>query len=236
VLPTGITWKYYTDGTEDWNAPEAINHICEPSEPSGGECEGTDYVDNVDSNPKDFLKNIGKCDFQNLTWVIPTADNSDHGGKTQTGGPSWVASVVNAVGQSTCTNPDGSSYWDTTAILVTWDDWGGWYDHVPPTILPQPQGDYQYGFRVPFIFISAYTPAGYIDNGRHDFGSMARFIEQNFGVAPGILGFADSRASDELAGFYNLKSVPRPFLTIPSRLNIEYFINDPKPPEANDEY
>jgi len=236
IMPSGITWRYFTTTDEDWNAPVAIDHICQPTEPTGGVCTGSEYVDNVDTNPKDFLTDIGTCDFQNLVWVIPTADNSDHGGKNEGGGPSWVASIVNAIGQSTCKNPDGSSYWDTTAILVTWDDWGGWYDHEPPTILAQPEGDYQYGFRVPFLFISAYTQAGYIDNGRHDFGSMIRFVENNFGVKPGILGFADARASDQLANFYNLKNAPRPFVTIPSRLKAEHFINDMKPPQDPDDY
>ena len=99
-----------------------------------------------------------------------------------TGGPSWVASIVNAVGNSTCKNPDGSSYWNSTAILVTWDDWGGWYDHEPPTIEAYPQGGYQMGFRVPLIVVSAYTPAGYIHNGQEDFGSVIRFVERNFGI------------------------------------------------------
>ena len=74
-----------------------------------------------------------------------------------TGGPSWVASIVDAVGTSKCKNPDGSSYWDSTAIIITWDDWGGWYDHEPPRIEPYPQGGYQKGFRVPLIVVSAYA-------------------------------------------------------------------------------
>lgn len=237
VVPATTTWKYYTTtGQQFWNAPNAINHICEPTQATGGTCAGSEYVNNVDLNPKHVLTDISACNLRSLTWVIPTAANSDHGGKNQSGGPSWVASIVNAIGQSTCKNSDGSSYWDTTAILVTWDDWGGWYDHEPPTILPQPQGDYQYGFRVPFLFISAYTPAGYIDNARHDFGSIVRFIEKNFGVAQGILGFADARASDSLASFFNLSNTPRPFVTIPAKLGAAYFINDTNPPEDPDDY
>ena len=146
-----------------------------------------------------------------------------------------MASIVNAVGKSTCTNPDGTSYWESTAILVTWDDWGGWYDHEPPTILAQPQGDYQYGFRVPLLVISAYTPAGYIDNQRHDFGSMVNFVENNFDMQTGILGFADARAgSDDLAGFFDLTAPPRPFVTIPSVFSAEHFINDTSPELAPD--
>ena len=69
------------------------------------------------------------------------------GNPDNTGGPAWVAAIVNAIGnQPTC--PNGEVYRRNTAIFITWDDWGGWYDHEPPTILPLPQGDYQYGFRV----------------------------------------------------------------------------------------
>src|SRR5438445_13306861 len=105
----------------------------------------------------------------------------------------------------TATRVTTSGYWKDTAIFLTWDDWGGWYDHEPPTFLASPEGDYQYGFRVPLIVISAYTPAGYVDNGRHDFGSILRFIEATFGVSEGMLDFADARASDDLMGFFQFK-------------------------------
>ncbi len=238
VLPSTVTWKYYTpNGNPDWQAPTAINHICEPSEPTGGVCTGAEWLDDVVLSSKQVLTDIGNCRLSNMVWVIPGANNSDHNGKTEGGGPSWVASIVNAIGQSTCKNSDGSSFWDSTAILVTWDDWGGWYDHVPPTILALPQGDYQYGFRVPLIVISAYTPAGYIDNGRHDFGSMINFAENNFGVKTGILGFADERANgDDLAAFFDLKTAPRPFVTIPSILKAQDFINDTRPEGDPDDY
>ena len=69
--------------------------------------------------------------------------------------------------------PLGDS-WDSSAFLLLYDDWGGWYDHEPPTVLGSIQGGYQYGFRVPLIAVSPYTPRGYIDNNRHDFGSSKR--------------------------------------------------------------
>ena len=237
VLPSTVTWKYYSTTNTDWEAPTAIQHICQPSEPTGGVCTGQEWIDNIDLNPKDILTDIGDCKLRNMNWSIPSGNNSDHNGRSEGGGPSWVASIVNAIGQSTCKNSDGSSYWDSTAILITWDDWGGWYDHEPPTILAQPEGDYQYGLRVPLIVISAYTRAGYIDNGRHDFGSMINFAENNFGVATGILGFADARADgDDLSGFFDLSTTPRPFVTIPSVLTAEDFINDPRPPTDPDDY
>lgn len=173
------TWKYYTPGAGSiWTAPNWIRDICVPNS-DYTQCTGTEWKNNVDLTPKDVLTDIGNCKLANVSWVIPTGQNSDHPGGNQSGGPSWVASIVNAIGNSkTCDN--GAGYWKDTAIFLTWDDWGGWFDHEPPTLLSVPnlgQGDYQYGFRVPLVVISAYTPVGYVNNNRYDFGSILRFVE-----------------------------------------------------------
>jgi phospholipase C len=118
--------------------------------------------------------------------------------------------------------------------VITWDDWGGWYDHEKPTILDGVQGDYQYGFRVPLIVVSAYTDAGYVNNHRHDFGTILRFIEHNFGIAEGELGFADRRATTDLGLFFHLDQAPRTFTTIPAPKDANFFIHDPRPPEPPD--
>jgi phospholipase C len=146
-----------------------------------------------------------------------------------------VASIVNALGNSPCVNPDGSSYWNTTAVVIMWDDWGGWYDHVPPAILPFPEGGYQMGFRVPLVFVSAYTPTGYIDNLNYDFGSVLRFIEGNFGLGEGALGFADSRSATDFSTFYNLGNPPQAFAPIPTMKTGVDFLNDKTPPTDPDD-
>jgi phospholipase C len=135
---------------------------------------------------------------------------------------------VNAIGNSTAC--DGNTgYWNNTAIFITWDDWGGFYDHEAPAILPQPQGDYQYGFRVPLIVVSAYTPQGYINNLRHDFGSILRFVEHNFGIAQGALHFADARATNNLTAFFDLNRTPRSFQTISAPKSAAFFLSDKRP-------
>jgi len=236
VLPANVTWRYYTPKAGSiWTAPAAINHICQPNQPTGGQCVGPMWMNNVDLKSADVLSDIGNCELRNVSWVIPTGQNSDHAGYNSAGGPAWVASIVNAIGQSACINPDGSSYWNSTAILILWDDWGGWYDHEAPTFLAQPFGDYQLGFRVPFIFVSAYTRAGLIENERHDFGSALRFVEHNFGVKLGILAFADARAKDDLSSFFNPKLTPRPFVTIPASKSAEFFLHDQSPPADPDD-
>ena len=171
------------------------------------------------------------CKLRDVSWVTPDGKNSDHAGYTnRTGGPSWVASIVNAVGQSTCTNPsDGSSYWESTAIIITWDDWGGWYDHVAPMIQPYPYGGFEMGFRVPLIVVSAYTPARFISNMPEDFGSVARFIEHNFGITEGALTFADARggASDLSEYFSLVGNAARTFQPISAPLPAQHFIDTP---------
>jgi phospholipase C len=235
ILPTQFSWRYYTPSAGSiWTAPNAINHICQPNMPTGGTCVGSEWVANVDLKQADVLNDISNCTLRSVSWVIPTGANSDHANSNNGGGPSWVASIVNAIGNSNaCDNNSG--YWKDTAIFLTWDDWGGWYDHEPPTLLASPEGDYQYGFRVPLIVISAYTPAGYVDNGRHDFGSILRFIEATFGVSEGMLGFADARASDDLMGFFQFKQTSRSFPNITAPKSAAYFLNDVSPPTDPDD-
>ena len=226
ILPSGITWRYYAPSAGSiWTAPNAISHICQSTGP-GGQCVGADWKDNVDLKPADVLTHIANCQLRSLSWVIPTGANSDHARANDGGGPSWVASIVNAIGSNT--NCDNGGYWKDTAILITWDDWGGWYDHEPPTILQAPFGDYQLGFRVPMIFVSAYTQPGYINNIRHDFGSILRFIEHNFGMKPGALGFADNRSTTDLTAFYDLSRTPRAFQTVAAPKTASFFIHDPR--------
>ena len=98
----------------------------------------------------------------------------------------------------------------------------------------QGQGDYQYGFRVPLVVISAYTSQGYVNNARHDFGSILRFVEHNFGIPEGALNFADQRATTDLTEFFNLSHSPRTFNVIPAPLGEKFFLNDRRPMEPPD--
>jgi phospholipase C len=226
-LMSGIgTWRYYTPSAGSiWNAPNAISHLCQ-STGYGGQCTGWDG--NVVVGSAQIFTDIADCRLANLSWVIPTGNNSDHPGGNTGGGPDWVASIVNAIGNNpSC--PNGETYWNDTAIIITWDDWGGWYDHEPPQILPGVQGDFQYGFRVPLIFVSAYTPVGYIDNDPEDFGSVLRFVQQNFGLLEGSLNFADARAVDDLNGFVFFQQAPRVFSTIPTQTTIKSLLQDKSP-------
>jgi len=129
---------------------------------------------------------------------------------------------VNAIGNS--------SYWANTAIVITWDDWGGWYDHVPPPKLVTDGtswgSGYVYGFRVPLIVVSPYARAGYISHANHDFGSILNLIEKTFSLPS--LGYADAYA-DDLSDCFNFSQTPISFKTITAPMNAAHFLNDKSP-------
>ena len=231
----GVSWRYYAPSAKSiWTAPNAIQHMCGPNAepPNATACVGPDWVNNVvlysATNPAPIITDISNHQLPAVSWVIPSGQNSDHAGiVSNTGGPSWVASIVNAIGNST--------YWSHTAIVITWDDWGGWYDHVPP---PQIIDDgtswgsgYVYGFRVPLIVISPYAKAGYISHVTHDFGSIMNLIEHAFDLPS--LGYADARA-DDLSDCFDFSQPPLKFHTITAPLSAEHFLNDRTPPSDPD--
>jgi phospholipase C len=231
LLGTSLTWRYYTPSPGMiWTAPNAIEHICHggPTAIAYTPCSGPEWDQHLDLHPADVLSDIGNCKLRSLSWVIPTAANSDHAAVNDGGGPSWVASIVNAIGASKSCD-GGQGYWENTAIVVTWDDWGGWYDHVAPTFLAMPQGDYGHGFRVPLIVISAYTPKGYINNVQQDFGSILRFAEHNFGISEGALNFDDARSKGDLSAFFDFTQPPRAFQTIAAPKSAAFFLHDKRP-------
>src|SRR5579862_1568431 len=207
-----LTWRYYQSGAGAglWNALDAIKHVRYSSE----------YSVDVVNPPSQVLKDIANGNLANVVWVTPTSKASDHAGATNGTGPSWVASVVNAIGKS--------AYWDSTAIFVTWDDWGGFYDHVKP---PQ-YNSYELGFRVPLIAIGPYAKQGYVSHAQHEFGSILKFTEKAFGL--GSLGVTDQRA-DDLSDCFNFGMQPRKFEPIEAPLDAQYFLHQPRDNEIPDD-
>jgi Phosphoesterase family len=210
--------------------------------------------------------------------VIPDKRWSDHSTETGPYGPSYVGDIVDAIGEgipgSQCNRytPGGGRFWkqEPTAIFILWDDWGGWFDHVPPPAVytgtnnpptcpaPAPNGwgcGYVYGFRVPLLVVSPYTGTptqngytGYVSGACggtgqpscpnkvfpfvHDFGSILRFTELNFGLPnidqSGKNGYADRNAPDNvppnipLSDFFGL-STKRDFIHISTDQPYTYF-------------
>jgi phospholipase C len=164
------------------------------------------------------LQDIAEAKLPQVSWVIPSGEFSDHSSSSNGGGPSWVTSIVNAIGTS--------QYWANTAIIITWDDWGGWYDHVAPKIVDDGVSwgsGYVYGFRVPLIVVSPYAKAAYISHTTHDFGSILKFVEQTFDLP--TLGYADGMA-DDLSDCFDLTQTPIVFQKISAPLDASYFLKE----------
>jgi phospholipase C len=180
-------------------------------------------------NYAQVLTDITAGNLTSVSWVIPSGQASDHPVTTDGSGPSWVASVVNAIGNS--------QYWANTAIIITWDDWGGWYDHVkPPAIFNQ----YEIGFRVPMIVVSPYAKANHISKTFYDFGSILKFIESTFSlgnIAPSAtLQYADQfSATGDLSDCFDFTQTPLTFQTIPAKFDAAHFLNDKRKPTDPDD-
>ncbi|HEV3091749.1 MAG TPA: choice-of-anchor tandem repeat GloVer-containing protein [Candidatus Cybelea sp.] len=199
-----LSWRYYQakPGAGLWDAPDAILGIRKSAE----------FATDVVSPPTQVLKDVASGNLADVVWVTPAGLYSDHARSNSGAGPSWVAAVVNAIGKS--------SYWNDTAIFVTWDDWGGWYDHVPP-----PQfNPYELSFRVPLIAISPYSKAHYVSHVQHEFGSILKFTEEVFGLPS--MHTTDERA-DDLADMFDFTQSPAKFERIPAPLPPKYFLKQP---------
>ena len=208
----GISWRYYSPSPGMiWTAPNAIGHLR----------FGPDWK-NVIFNPPQVLSDIANGNLASVNWVMPTGQASDHPASNKGLGPSWVASIVNAIGQS--------PYWDSTAIFITWDDWGGWYDHVPPPAVIRDGlswgSGYVYGFRVPLIVVSPYAKQHYVSKVNHDFGSILRFVEETYGLPS--LGYADAHA-DDLSDCFDFQHNGHTFRKILAPYDAKYFLSDTEP-------
>jgi phospholipase C len=198
----GLSWRYYAYSTKDWLwvAYSSIKHIR----------YGPDFKDDVIAPETNVLKDIANGTLANVTWVTPSESTSDHASSQTNKGPQWVASVVNAVG--------ASPYWNTSAIFVIWDEWGGWYDHVPP-----PYEDYDgLGIRVPLLVISPYAKRGYVSHVQYETSSVLRFVEDQFGL--GQLAASDMRATDPAADCFDFTKKPRKFRAFGTNLRFEDFV------------
>jgi phospholipase C len=198
----GVSWRYYDSYSGGvWSAPDAISHIR----------FGADWS-NVIVPQTTVLTDIAAGQLRQVSWVIPSPAASDHALATDGSGPAWVASIVNAVGQS--------PYWQNTAIFITWDDWGGWFDHVTPQIL----NSYELGFRVPLIVVSPYAKLGYVSHVQHEYGSILKYVEETYGLPS--LGYTDARA-DDFADCFNYVQTPTPFQVIAADRRAQYFLGAP---------
>ncbi|HEV2390117.1 MAG TPA: alkaline phosphatase family protein, partial [Nitrososphaerales archaeon] len=144
-----------------------------------------------------FVKDVKNNALSQVSWVIGAPGGNEHPPASVTVGQDSVADdIVNNLG--------GSAYWGSAAIFVTWDDFGGFYDHVPPPQVDQ----YGYGFRVPCLVISPFAKQGYFDSATNDHTSILKFVEDRFGLSP--LSTRDA-AANNMAEAFDFTQQPRAF-------------------------
>ena len=181
----GISWKYYFSGPDHMHALRMIRHVR----------EGPMWERDVPE--KQLYEDLEMGELPSVSWVIPPPYANDHPntnpspdptrGLSLCEGENWTVRALNAVMES--------KYWDETAVFLTWDDFGGFYDHVPP-----PHVDlYGMGPRVPALVISPWARPGYIDSRVYDFSSVLKTIERIFQLP--ALSQRDRRANDMLGSF-----------------------------------
>jgi phospholipase C len=188
VLPdqleeAGITWKYYANENAWMNALQMIRHVrygpmWEKVQP-----------------PENFVTDVRAGEMPQVSWVVPSESYNEHpgGGKSVCAGENWTVHQINTIMKS--------EYWPTTAIVIVWDDFGGFYDSVAP-----PQTDIMgLGPRTPALIITPYTrggenpDGGYVDDTEYEFSSVLAFIEQLFGLEP--MTRRDAEANPLLGAF-----------------------------------
>jgi len=202
----GLDWRFYAPAIggnlgEIWSSYDSYSHIR----------YGSDWSTKVVSPETQVLTDVQSGYLAPVTWVVPDFENSDHPGSGSASGPSWVTSIVNTIGQS--------QFWDSTVIIVYWDDWGGFYDHVPP-----PQLDlWGLGVRVPMMVISPYAKHGYVSHVQYESTSVAKFIESVFGLP--ALAAADARAND-LGDCFDFTQQPSKFMPFYQKFSTVHFINE----------
>ena len=182
----GLSWKYYGEAPV-WDAPQYISGLKNTPGVSS-----TQIITDAKAN-----------NLPNISFVTPGEDSeSDHPPQPTQPAQNFVSSIVNAIMHS--------SEWNSTAIFVTWDDFGGWYDHVSP---PQVDG-IGLGPRVPLLVISPWARPGYISSQQGEFASFDKFIEEVFNLPS--LGQRDSLAStSDLMDYFNFSQKPDPKLIEP---------------------
>ncbi len=192
----GYSWRYYappagSDGGYIWSSFDAIKHIR----------YGPDWKYVVPT--EQFLSDATKGNLPNVSWIATPSNVSEHPLASVCVGENWTVQMLNALMQG----PD----WSSTAVFLTWDDFGGFYDHVPP----QQIDSYGLGYRVPFLIISPYAKKNYIDHTQFEFSSMLRFAEDELGLP--TLTNRDKRANNMMDAFDFTQS-PRSPLILQQRI------------------
>jgi len=187
----GVSWRYYLGDNTYINTLSLVEHVVFGP-----------MVRKVVSDD-DFLVDLANGELPAVSWLIPDVEVSEHpAAASMCEGENWTVEIVNAIMRS----PE----WRRTAIVITWDDFGGFYDHVPP-----PHVDlFGFGPRVPMLLISPWARRGHVTSDTLEFSSVLKMIETIWGLPS--LTARDRRASDML-NLFDFEGEPAPKLLVEPR-------------------
>jgi phospholipase C len=195
LTTAGVSWKYYApvenSAGYEWNAMDAISHIRNTSV----------WTSNVLPYSQ-FNTDASNGNLPAVSWLVPYTAVSEHPPASTCGGENWTVDTLNAIMQG----PD----WATTAVFITWDDFGGFYDPVAPASPDY----YGYGPRVPMLIISPYSNGGKVIHTVYEFSSVLKFVETRYNLSS--LTLRDADASD-MQDSFNFTGTPLPALILSDR-------------------
>ena len=207
-----VSWKYYT-GPYDARTDIAVNIY----DAFRKVRYGRDWQRNIITPPGTILSDIRNCRLPQVSFLMPTSVDSDHAANLSTAGPGWIGSIYLAVA-NTLHSSKQCNYYKDTAMILTWDDSGGWYDHVAPP--PGPAGT-TWGFRIPIVVMSAWARSNYdpahpkatpfVSHRRRESTSITKFIETNWNL--GNMGQRDVNDDDLSDMFDYTRAQPLPPLS-----------------------
>jgi len=188
-----VSWAYYAGShsfTNGWNPlPSSTTYV--KAHPAMGELKETNT----------FPIDISGIKFPSVAWIMPETDAlSEHPPYNITAGQDYVVNEINDIMKS--------QYWSSSAIILTWDDYGGFYDNATPPQVDQ----YGFGFRVPALIISPFAKHGFVDDTLSEHASTLKLIETVFHLPS--LGTRDAKA-DNLLEAFNFNQQPRHPLVLP---------------------
>jgi phospholipase C len=197
----GVTWKYYSGFRN-----QAAHPIWDPL-PGFEQYANDPHLNGHLAQTAEFYEDLKNNSLPQVCWLTPTYDLSEHPPQDVRQGIQYVTDLVNAVMKS--------SYWQNCAIIVTWDDSGGFYDHVPPI----QTDEYGFGFRVPTIVISPYSMSGAIIHTQYDLTSLLKLVEAKFGL-PSLT--ARDGASNAMLECFNFNQQPLPPVIINKDTKLDF--------------
>jgi phospholipase C len=203
-----LSWRFYASrygsgsgNGATWSGYQAVKHIY----------DGPDWKKDVISPNWKFITDVRKGQLANFTWITPVCDDSDHTNCPDDYGPSWVSALVNTVGKS--------KFWNSTAIFIQWDDWGGLYDPVAPEYKDRDS----LGFRVPLLMLSPYVRHDHVSHVHYETASVLRFAEDLYGL--GQMAPADTRATSPAGDNFDFTQAPAKFIPVKAPKSPKFFMH-----------